>query len=105
MSYHGLPVSDYALKAAYWNPLTTNVAKRADPWLGKLMSSAARLALTNSYLSNLPLHAMGVYMLGDGVHAILDGSKRLKTQIPHGALAYCMSPSKAWGTYGSSTPV
>lgn len=73
LSYLGLPVSDRALTAADWNPLTAKVAKRADPWFGKMMSSAARLTLTNTCLSNLPLHAMGVFLLGEGVHKTMDG--------------------------------
>ena len=36
------------------------------------MSSAARLTLTNACLSSLPLHAMGVCLLSDGVHKTMD---------------------------------
>lgn len=36
------------------------------------MSSAARLILTNSSLSSLPLFTMGMFLLVDGVHAKLD---------------------------------
>ncbi|XP_071677232.1 uncharacterized protein [Lolium perenne] len=68
-TYLGLPISDRAIKASDWGPLTTRVGRRADPWMGKFMSSAARLTLINACLSNLPLHAMGVYLLGEGVHA------------------------------------
>ncbi|KAK1614885.1 hypothetical protein QYE76_020402 [Lolium multiflorum] len=70
-TYLGLPISDHAITAADWGPLTAKVAKRADPWTGKFMSSAARLILVNACLSSLPLHAMGVYMLGDGIHDVL----------------------------------
>jgi mannosylglycoprotein endo-beta-mannosidase len=69
-TYLGLPISDRAVKASDWGPLTTRVGRRADPWMGKFMSSAARLTLINACLSNLPLHAMGVYLLGEGVHAV-----------------------------------
>jgi len=33
------------------------------------MSSVARLTLTNSSLASLPLHAMSLFLLGDGTHA------------------------------------
>ena len=36
------------------------------------MSSAARLILTNSSLSSLPLFIMGMFLLADDVHARLD---------------------------------
>ena len=74
-TYLGLPISDRALCARDWGPLTRKVYKRADPWFGKLMSSAARLTLTNACLSSLPLHAMGVCLLSDGVHKTMDGHR------------------------------
>jgi hypothetical protein len=74
-TYLGLPVSDRALLASDWGPLTNKVAKRADPWMGKLMSSAARLTLINACLSSLPLHAMAVSLLGDGTHGLLDKAR------------------------------
>jgi hypothetical protein len=72
LSYLGLPIGERALTAGDWASLTSMVAKRNDPWMGKLMSSAARLTLTNACLSNMPLHAMGFCMLGDGVHKTMD---------------------------------
>jgi hypothetical protein len=74
-TYLGLPVSDRALLASDWGPLTNKVAKRADPWMGKLMSSAARLTLINACLSSLPLHAMAVTLLGEGVHGLFDKAR------------------------------
>ncbi|KAK1607529.1 hypothetical protein QYE76_031202 [Lolium multiflorum] len=74
-TYLGLPVSDRALLASDWGPLTNKVAKRADPWMGKLMSSAARLTLINACLSSLPLHAMAVCLLGEGVHGLFDKAR------------------------------
>jgi hypothetical protein len=67
-TYLGLPIGDKAITAGDWGPLTLRVGRRADPWMGKFMSSAARLTLVNACLSNLPLHAMGVYLLGEGIH-------------------------------------
>jgi hypothetical protein len=67
-TYLGLPIGDRALPVSDWDPLGRKVAKRADPWMGKLMSLAARLILINVCLLNPPMHAMGVCMLGRGVH-------------------------------------
>jgi hypothetical protein len=67
-TYLGLPISDRGLSAGDWQPLTTKVEKRAEPWMGKFMSSAARLTLINACLSSLPMHAMGVCLLGKGIH-------------------------------------
>jgi hypothetical protein len=72
-TYLGLPISDRAVAAVDWGTLTVKVGRRADPWMGKFMSSAARLMLINACLSNLPLHAMGAYLLGDGIHQVLRG--------------------------------
>jgi hypothetical protein len=74
-TYVGLPVSDCALLASDGGPLTNKVAKRADPWMGKLMSSAARLTLIIASLSSLPLHAMAVCLLGEGTHGLMDKAK------------------------------
>jgi hypothetical protein len=52
-TYPGLPVSDRALLASDWGLLTNKVAKRADPWMGKLMSSAATLTLINACMLRL----------------------------------------------------
>jgi hypothetical protein len=71
-SYLGLPISDRALTATDWGPLAAKVGKRAEPWMGKLMSSTARLTLNNAYLSSLRLHAMAVCLLGEGQHNIMD---------------------------------
>ncbi|XP_071676819.1 uncharacterized mitochondrial protein AtMg00310-like [Lolium perenne] len=70
--YLGLPISDRALVVSDWEPLGLKVGKRANPWLGKFLSSAARLILTNACLSSLPMHAMGVFLLGDGVHQVFN---------------------------------
>jgi hypothetical protein len=71
-SYLGLPISDRALTTADWGPLATNVGKHTDPWMGKLMSSTARLTLINACLFSLSLHAMVVCLLGEGPHSIMD---------------------------------
>jgi hypothetical protein len=70
-TYMGLPISDMAIPAVDWGPLTLRVGRRVDHWMGKFMSSAARLTLINACLSNLPLHVLGVYLLGKGIHSVL----------------------------------
>jgi hypothetical protein len=69
-TYLGLPIGDKVIATVDWGPLTLRVGRRADPWMGKFMSSAARLTLINACLSNPPL-AMGVYLLGEGIHLVL----------------------------------
>jgi hypothetical protein len=77
-TYLGIPISDRVVAAVDWGPLTVKMGKRANPWMGKLMLSAARLTLINDCLSNLPLHAMGAYLLGDGIHLVL---RRIRTRF------------------------
>jgi hypothetical protein len=63
MKYLGLPVSDRLLRGADWSFLPEKVGHRVDPWQGLFLASAGRLELTNSYLSSLPMFAMGIFML------------------------------------------
>lgn len=72
MTYLGLPCADRALTEGDWDPTTLKVAARCDPWEGKLMSSAARLTLTNACLSAIPTFAMGLFLLGEGIHGKFD---------------------------------
>jgi hypothetical protein len=67
-TYLGLPVSDLALTVVDWVPSTARVAKRTDPWMGKSMSVAARLILTNTCLPNMPMNAMGLNLMGEGFY-------------------------------------
>jgi hypothetical protein len=71
-TYLGLPIGDRALMASDWDPLGLKVVKWVDPWMGKFLSSAARLILINACLSNLPMHAMGVCLLEKGVHQVFN---------------------------------
>ena len=72
IKYLGLPISHKKLAISEWEPLYGKVANRVSPWRGRFMSSAARLILTNSSLSSLPLFTMGMFLLADGVHGKLD---------------------------------
>lgn len=72
IKYLGLPISNKKLSILEWEPLYGKVASRVCPWRGRFMSSGARLILTNSSLSSLPLFTMGMFLLADGVDAKLD---------------------------------
>ncbi|KAE8779737.1 Hydroxyisourate hydrolase [Hordeum vulgare] len=72
IKYLGLPVSDKHISIHEWEPLYGKVANRVSPWRGRFMSSAARLILTNTSLSSLPMFTMGMFLLEDGVHPKLD---------------------------------
>jgi hypothetical protein len=65
-------MSDNKLTIADMERLVAAVAKRAAPWQGRFMSSAARLTLVNACLSNMPLHTLGLFLLADGTHAGFD---------------------------------
>jgi hypothetical protein len=67
-TYLGPPISDGALSAFEWTPLSSKVEKRVDSWMKNFMSSVTRLTLTNACLSSLPMHAMGVCLLGNGIY-------------------------------------
>jgi hypothetical protein len=71
-TYLGFTMSDHKLTIADLEPLVAAVGKRAAPWQGRFMSSAARLTLIDACLSNLPLHTMGLFLLADGTHAAMD---------------------------------
>jgi hypothetical protein len=71
-TYLGFTISDHKLSIADVEPLVATVGKRAAPWQGRFMSSAARLILIDACLSSLPLHTMGLFMLADGTHAGFD---------------------------------
>jgi len=71
-TYLGLPLAPRRVTIEDWAPLNGKVGKKVSPWRGKFMSSAARLVLTNSSLSSLPMFAMGLFLLAEGVHAKMD---------------------------------
>lgn len=70
--YLGLPITTKKFTVEDWDPLCAKVADRVSLWWGKFMSSGARLILTNSSLSSLPMFIMGLFLLADGVHTKLD---------------------------------
>jgi hypothetical protein len=75
LRYLGLPVNGGPLRVADWEFLPEKVGHRVDPWQGLFLASAGRLELTNSFLSSLPMFAMGVYLLHDSTHYAMDRSR------------------------------
>jgi hypothetical protein len=71
-TYLGFTMNEHKLSIADMEPLVATVGKRAAPWQGRFMSSAARLTLIDACLSNLPLHTMALFLLADGTHAGFD---------------------------------
>jgi hypothetical protein len=71
-TYLGFTISNHKSSIVDLEPLVAMVGKRAAPWQGRFMSSAACLILIDSCLSSLPLHTMGLFLLADGTHAGFD---------------------------------
>jgi hypothetical protein len=67
--YLGFPMSD---KKHTISDMVATVGGRVEPWQGRFLYSAARLILTDSCLSSLPLHTMSLFLLADGTHAGFD---------------------------------
>jgi hypothetical protein len=65
-------MSETKLTIADLEPLVVVVGKRTEPWQGRFMSSIARLVLSDSCLSSLPLYTMGLFLLADGTHSRFD---------------------------------
>jgi hypothetical protein len=65
-TYLGFTMSDHKLSIADMESLVAAVGKKAALWQGRFISSAARLTLIDAFLSNLPLHTMGLVLLADG---------------------------------------
>jgi hypothetical protein len=70
--YLGIPIHTKKVKQSDFVMVTEKVAKRTDPWQGKLISSSGRLILVNSCLSSILLYMMGFYHLIDGHHKEID---------------------------------
>ncbi|XP_071683220.1 uncharacterized protein [Lolium perenne] len=73
--YLGLPISDRKLTLEQWLFLVRKLADKIEPWVGRLLSSGGRLILSNSCLDNLPIFAMGLFLLHDGIHARFDSHR------------------------------
>jgi hypothetical protein len=55
-----------------WFFLVRKLAGKIQPWLGRLFSSGGQAILSNACLDNLPMFAMGLFLLHDGIHARFD---------------------------------
>jgi hypothetical protein len=73
--YLGLPISDRKLRLEQWLFLVRKLAGRIEPWLSKLLTSGGRLILSNACLDSIPIFAMGLFLLQDGIHAKFDSHR------------------------------
>lgn len=73
--YLGLPISDKNITVEQWFFLVQKLAARVEPWIGRFLSSGGRLILSNSCLASLPMFAMGLFLLQEGVHEQLDSHR------------------------------
>jgi hypothetical protein len=94
--YLGLPISDRKLTVEQWLFLVRKLGNKIEPWLSRLLSSSGRLTLTNACLDNLPMFAMGLFLLQDGIHANFD-SLRSKF-FWEGAGPKCKNHMVNWST-------
>ena len=88
--------------------LVGHVGHRLDPWQGRLMSSVARLILTNSSLASLPIYTMSLFLLAEGMDAgfdttygtlLLGGSRREK-EVSLSELASSLPPKgPGWASH------
>ena len=76
--YLGLPVPDRKLTVEQWNFLVLKLAAKVEPWMGRFLSSGGRLVLCNSRLDSLPIFAMWLFLLQDGVHIFFFDSHRAR---------------------------
>jgi hypothetical protein len=70
-SYLSLHIMDRKLILEQWLFLVRKLAGKIEPWLSKLLTFGGRLILSNACLDNLPIIAMGLFLLQDGIHARL----------------------------------
>jgi hypothetical protein len=74
--YLGLPISDRKLSLEEWLYLVIRkLAKKIEPLLGRLLSSGGQLILSNACIDNLPMFAMVLFLLHDGIHERFDSHR------------------------------
>ena len=83
----GITVTDHVLGITQFEGLVDKLRKRLQPWMSKHMSSRAKLLLSNTCLSSLPMYIMGMYHLKGGVHK----------RTYHLELGKCLSTQRFWG--------
>lgn len=70
--YLGLPVSTEKIGKRELFFVGQQMEKRLGTWIGGYVSYGGKEILINSYLSSIPLYAMGFYKLLEGVHKKMD---------------------------------
>jgi hypothetical protein len=75
LKYLGVPISDIKLGTGAFDGIAEKVAKRVHLWKGKLMSSGARLILSNSCLASLPTYTIDFYMLPLGTYRKMNNTR------------------------------
>jgi hypothetical protein len=71
----GLPISDRKLRIEQWLFLIRKLVDCIEPWMSRLLTSGGRLILSNDFLDNTPIYAMGLFLLHDGIHARFDSHR------------------------------
>jgi hypothetical protein len=72
VNYLGMPIRDSRILIKDLDPLVGRVKSKAEPWRGKFTSKGSKTVLINSCLASLPMYAMGLYLLPEGVHGDFD---------------------------------
>jgi hypothetical protein len=72
VNYLGMPIRDTRILIKDLDPLVGRVKSKAEPWRGKFTSKGSKTVLINSCLASLPMYAMGLYLLPEGVHGDFD---------------------------------
>jgi hypothetical protein len=72
VNYLGMPIRDTRILVKDLDPLVGRVKSKAEPWRGKFTSNGSKTIPINSGLSSLPMYAMGLYLLPEGMHGNFD---------------------------------
>jgi hypothetical protein len=67
-----MPIRDTRILIKDLDPLVGRVKSKAEPWQWKFTSKGSKTVLINSCLASLPMYAMGLYLLPEGVHDNFD---------------------------------
>lgn len=73
--YLGLPISDIKVTKGQLNVVCVKTERRLSTWQGDLLSSRGKSILISSCLSNIPIYAMGMYMLYEGNYQKLNSTR------------------------------
>ena len=76
MTYLEMPVSVNKITKAQLNFVVDKDKRRLGTWKCDTLSSGGKALLLNSCLSSIPMYTMGVYLLYDGNHQVLDSVRK-----------------------------